>query len=371
MSATAHAVAACLDGFTSEAPAWFDSAGGVVSVNTQARRLGCLVYLLGQVARGRKIESVLVSLSADELDRLRQNIFACGLASGHLTPNQSSVKHYLDAAVELHLLVRQGAVFSLTTRGQFLLEAVRPDVSLPYPLKPATKVFFLNTLLLNDYFGTAAIARSILAGASRLATVQREHHSQLLHALGEASRRSANTRFGRVVQDRMISIRSWKRPQSYAEHLVAAKLNWLADLGVLHLAPGANSDISIAGEHRTWLEALSGSVSPTDAQIVALTIDYSLATHAEDALSAQAETCAMLSDAFQRLSTNGGLEKIRCADLLLLALCEHAPMLAKLIEDGKPLFPNSALACGKYVYSPQFASRPTQSFIVRHTAWGT
>jgi hypothetical protein len=367
LNITAHAVAASLDGLTSEAPVWFDSTSGVVSVNTQARRLGCLVYILGQVAHGRKIESLLVSLSARELDHLKQNLSEYGLVSGYLTPKQSSVKHYLDAAVELHLLVRQGAVFSLTTRGQFLIEAIRPNVSSPYPLKLPAKVFFLYTLLANDYFGTAAIARSLLAGAKRLAAVQREHHSQLLRLLAEAGLRSANTRLSRVVQDRIISIRNWKQPQSYAEHLVSAKLNWLADLGVLQLASTATSDISIIPEHRPWLQELSTSTSPTDAQVIALTLNYSLATYVDEHSLAKVETCALLGNAFQRLSTGGGLEKVRCNDFLLLALCEHPPMLARLIEDGKPLLPNSAVACGNYVYKPHFASRPTQSFIVRQT----
>ena len=236
LNITAHAVAACLDGFTSEAPVWFDSTSGIVSVNTQARRLGCLVYLLGHVAHGRKIESLLVSLSARELNHLRQNLSEYGLVSGHLTPKQSSVKHYLDAAVELHLLVRQGAVFSLTTRGQFLMDAVRPDVSSPYPLKPPTRVFFLHTLLASDYFGTAAIARSLLAGAKRLAAYNANITLNCFACLRKQANVPQTPGSSRVVQDRMISIRNWKQPQSYAEHLVSAKLNWLADLGVLQLA---------------------------------------------------------------------------------------------------------------------------------------
>src|SRR5688572_20297293 len=100
----------------SNAPIRFDHVAGIVSVNTQARRLGCLTFLAGKVAKGRKIESLLLSMPAQEIAALNDNFRLNGHLSGQLTNKASSIEHYLDAAIQLHLLAKQGAIFALTNR---------------------------------------------------------------------------------------------------------------------------------------------------------------------------------------------------------------------------------------------------------------
>src|SRR5689334_18182974 len=106
----------------SRSPLWFNAGTGVLSVNTQARRLGCLLFLLGQVSRGRKLHSVLLRQAPDELKALAHNLEVNEYASGQLTAKASSIQHYLDAAHELHLLAKQGAMYTLTSRGQMIAD---------------------------------------------------------------------------------------------------------------------------------------------------------------------------------------------------------------------------------------------------------
>lgn len=365
VNVTAESVAEFFAGFVSQSPLWFDSNSGVLSVNTQSRRLGCMSYILGQVAHGRKIESLLLSPSTEKLGELKKNINSNGFDSGYLTSNSSSVKHYVDAAIALHFLVRQGSVFNLTGLGLFLLQAIRPDTAHPYPLTSPSKTFFFHSLVATDYFGLSAIARLLLKGKSQQISIRREYQTQLLDVLGEATSGSTSARLSRLARDRIISIRNWKKPESYAEHLVSAKLNWLSDLGVLEEFPSANT-IATKREHRGWLEDLTKTPMPTDSHLLALTLNYSSAIRQEETCSTVENICSVLSESFERLVRDPTLDKIRCSDFLLFLLCCHAPLLLYLIEKKQKLISATTVECNDHLYKIHFASRPTQSFIIRY-----
>ncbi|MEK6283370.1 MAG: hypothetical protein AABN95_23695 [Acidobacteriota bacterium] len=349
--------------FVTQSPIRFNANAGVISINTQARRLGCFIYLIGKVADHKNIESLLLSLPSDEIAMLKENLVANDLRSGYLTDKQSSIKHYLEAALELSLLVRQGAVFRLTSRGQFLVDAIRPDVTSPYPLSAATKTFFFYTILERDYFGIVAVIRSLLAGKRRVATIQRDHRDQLLRVLSEVVERSRDSRFNRVLQDRILSIRNWKKPESYAEHLVSAKLNWLADLGVLQGVPLSTAEVLVSKPHEAWASNLMTAVFPTDTHLVACTLRYSALINVESSPK-KSDFCAALDIAFNRLAGSSPLKKIRTIDFRLFLLCFHSDLLVTLTKKACELPVTKTLRCREYSYETHFATRSTQSFII-------
>lgn len=325
-----------------------------------------MIYILGQVARGRKIESLLLTPSTGELAELKQNIRDGGFDSGYLTSSSSSVRHYLDTAIEFHLLVRQGAIFNLTGRGLFLLQAVRPDTVRPYPFTGASKTFFFYVLLATDYFGLSAIIRLLLDGNRRPISIQREYRDELLNVLGDAVSSSTSARLTRLAKDRIIAIRNWKKPESYSEHLVSAKLNWLADLGILESVPSSDSNLIAKEEHRDWLEGLKQTATPTDSHLLALTLNYCLAIQREEEFSNTEDRCVVLDRAFERLAPETPLAKIRCSDFLLFLLCFHAPLLLCLAKKNQRLISATTMECHHHCYQIHFASRSTQSFIIRH-----
>lgn len=350
-------------GFVTSTPIWSDDSGGVLSVNTQARRLGIFVYLVGQISNKRSIESLLLSLPAEELTALKSNLSSNKLESGYLTARPSSVKHYLQAAIDLGLVVRQGAVLRVTSRGQFLLTAVRANADAPYPLATPTKIFFLFAILQNDYFGTAAVVRSLIKGSTQLTSIQRDHQTELLALLAEVNERSQNARLSRILQDRMIAIRNWRKPESYSEHLVSAKLNWLADLGVVDTGTSFKSRIVINSEHEEWIRALGEPSIPTDTHLLTLILQYSFAIPT-DPSDMKSDVCSALGEAFSRLAGDVGLQKIRCNDFLLFLLCSYTGLLAQLLAQRMPVLDREITKCAGVTYKAHFASRPTQSFIV-------
>jgi hypothetical protein len=349
--------------FVTQSPIRFNTNAGVISVNTQARRLGCFIYLIGQIADHKNIESLLLSLPSNGLAMLKENLVANGLRSGYLTGKQSSIKHYLDAAIELHLLVRQGAVLRLTSRGRFLVDAIRPNFESPYPMDAAAKIFFFYTILESDYFGITAVIRSLLTGKRRVATIQREHRDQLLGVLCEVIERSRDSRFNRVIQDRILSIRNWKKPESYAEHLVSAKLNWLADLGVLEGVPLSTAEVLVSKPHEAWAINLMSPSVPTDAQLLGYTLSYGAVMNVRSP-SENSDLCAALDMAFDRLAGSSPLKKIRTIDFLLVLLCFYSDLLMSLTEKARELVVAKTIRCRERSYETHLASRSTQSFII-------
>ncbi|HMG03839.1 MAG TPA: hypothetical protein VK581_00175 [Chthoniobacterales bacterium] len=295
---------------------------------------------------------------------MKANLIGNGFTSGYLTQKASSIAHYLDAAVELKLLVKQGSMFSLTNRARFLMDGIRPQSASPYPLDPQTKVFLLHVLLGVDYFGLAAVVTSLLRGKGKLIQIQREHQSQLLRVLEATTRGSSDSRLHRLAQDRIIGIRNWKQPDSYSEHLVSAKLNWLVDLGIAKCAARSSSEFILDEKHEEWLRCFCQTIVPTEADITAHTLNYAKMIVPESTREHESNTCSILGYAFSRLAHAGPLVKLRSVDVVLCFLCFFAPFLLRRIRSAVPLFPQVTILCGPKIYKLTIASRSTQSFVV-------
>jgi hypothetical protein len=346
---------------TSNAAIHFDHVAGIVSVNTQARRLGCLTFLTGKVARGKKIESLLLSMPSQEIAALNDNLIRNGHLSGQLTAKASSVAHYLDAAIQLRLLTKQGAIFELTNRGKFLSDVVPVNPAEPYPLPESAKIYFLDTILRFDFIGVVAVIGLLLRDVDNLSALQGLYRDELLAVLDRIARVSNDSRLRRIAQDRVIAIRNWRKPESYAEHLVPAQLNWLIDLGIVQYSSPQRYIIDL--QHRSWLKEAVQNVLPSEADIVGFVLSYSRIFAAED-VEPQENPCALLDLAFGRIAQPGMLVKVRCADLVLYLCCFHFRSLLKCVIDEEKLFTEPIVDCEDRNYRFTFASRSTQSFVV-------
>ena len=356
----ASTTAVLFGGLVSNAPIWLEKHAGIISVNTQARRLGCLIFLQGEVASGRKIESLLLSMPASAIAGLNENIRENGYNSGQLSKD-SSVGHYLETAIQLRLLAKQGAVFSLTNKGRFLTDVIQPNCAKPYPLADSVQIFFLDLLLRTDFLGVMTVLRLLLSDVNTLTELQEKYREELLHHLDRVVRNTIDSRLRRVAQDRLLTIRSWRKPESYAEHLVPAKLNWLIDLGIV--CPNSRQRYQVTAKHRQWIENAAGITVPTEADLVAFTMRYAL-TFCQVARIPSADACFLLNSAFAQLATGTTLMKVRCADLLMYLLCFHANALLEHNATSMPLFPGPTVECAGKTYRFTLGSRPTQSYVV-------
>ena len=324
-----------------------------------------MIFLVGQVIHGRRTLPLLLSLPQSERQDLECNLKSNGCVNGRLTERPSSIEHYLSAAVELRLLSRQGSIFSPTSRAQFLADAVRPNWKQPYPLSDPATVFFLNLILKSDYCGFLALARALSEGTPSLTELQRGHQTQLFGIFDEVKRSRGESRLQRAARDREMAIRNWKKPVSYSEHLVSAKLNWMLDLGIARLMESRRDAFAIADVHREWVRECIATVPPTDADIASFTHKFAISKVSGVAISDTAGVCPPLESAFLSLARTGVLQKIRGEDMVLFLLCFHSLELQQWMLAGLRLFSESSIKCGLISYKLNSASRPTQSFVVR------
>lgn len=337
---------------------------GVVSVNTQARRLGCFLFLLKQIATNQGLEALLLDQKSDKLQELKSNIVSVGLASGYLTKNRSSVIHYLDAAQQLRLIVQRGALYELTSQGRFLVD-VTGSFDRPYPLSGHSRRSLLHAMISTDYYGMQAIVQSLLAGARSVRTIRSEHQEQLIHVLKGASMDAANSTIRSIAHDRLLTIKKWRKPDAYAEHLVFAKVNWLIDLGIVTTSGHDGDMIERCSDHEKWLHDYACSVEPSISTIYSFVLNYACA-ETETVRDYDERLEAVLCAAFSLLGGKANaMNKIRCGDLACFIVCCRPAFLKGLIERGASVFPDATVVAGGMRYTVHSASRTTQGYVTR------
>ncbi len=350
----------------------------IVSVNTQARRFGPLLYLLARVQEGTKTEALLASLPARDLETLKSNMRGHGRMSGELTKTKrkSSVRHYLDFGREVGLLAKQGAVYSLTAYGRLCVQVCRSASSTHlYPLTQSTLVLMLIFLLRVDLIGLQALARILVNGQSSLGDARESYQQTLVRLLLDLRKAPIDMRAKRNARDRLVSVQNWKNPVKYSEHLATARMYWLVELGIVEMSSSGSNHIFVPSvDHRHWLEALSTIGMPSSAALNRLVFQYrgqlasSSPTNATGSTCGNAVLCEALDSLFDLMSVGAGLQKVR-ADLAALFLMSVQYHVLESASDMTPdlLETNNGLVCGKWIYTHHRGSRSTQSYLIRQT----
>lgn len=344
----------------------------ILTVNTQARRLGSLLYVLAKVKAGVRLMAQLEKPPSEEIDQLRANLRSHQLTSGEITAARSSVGHYLTLAQDLHLVTRQGSLHTLTAHGQLLMTLVRPPCVEPYPLSQDTKLCCLATLLRYDFIGIKALVRLLLAGVFSIDGLCNEYQGSLLVSLEEALESLSEQHTKRIFFDRRSQIQKWTNPAKYSDHLVPARLHWLKDLDVIHGSVGANGEHGIAPNYLQWMKKLCFIKWPTEREVYDLVESYSDATSTDervpDAGEVPALICSALEQVFNQNAGSGPIEKVR-ADIAALHLTStQMPLLRNMARRGQSFWGHSReRLCGKTCYGLHPAPRSTQAYVIRHT----
>ena len=330
-----------------------------VSVNTQARRLGCLLYLLGEIGAGRGLEALLMTPSLNNLLSLRENIRAEGLMSGELTSSKSSIRHYLELGFQFKLMVAQGALYNLTSSGA-LLAKYSNGVN-PYPLGDESRLLLWHAILSSDYFGMQALVQALLQGAQRVSTICDVFPSILIERLQRVSVSKGNDRLSRAARDKSLVVMSWKKPRVYAEHLVSARINWLIDLGIVRRIGDATGELTIDAMHLAWCREFTCDIGSEIASIAAWVLNYALSCEAR-MLKVGGCLDVALKDAFDLLDRRGGLCKVRVSDLIRFLICCRPSSVIDAVREGRHLMPDT-FAAGGWSYAVHAATRATQAYV--------
>jgi hypothetical protein len=147
--------------------------------------------------------------------------------------------------------------------------------------------------------------------------------------------------------------------------LVSAKLNWLADLGIVNLPSSPAVPLSVTETHRPWLAKWSATVTPNDAYLLALLLSYAQVVVSTTAAASSDSLHSALEIAFARLAPASGLAKLRFTDFVLFLACFYPQLVTQWIASRETLFPESRFTRGDASYTVQGAARSTQSYVLR------
>ena len=234
-----------------------------VTTNTQTRRLGYL-----------SAATKLMSLDPIPLERLavqlvewntdnRRALEAYDSQKG-VAESLSAARRYLELAKGFGMATALGSGLQLSDDGLLLKTLLPKETS--FALTVAEKLFYLGQLLAYDADTLLALAAwlSRETDPPTLSFLQRGFQGAFLDWLRPRARSTTNESAQRSLSDRVKKIEGWKKPEKYAEHVVAPRLHWLLDLGLLDVAAFHNATFVLTRPARTFFEALTETNSVPD-----------------------------------------------------------------------------------------------------------
>lgn len=166
--------------------------------------------------------------------------------NGKLTINHkptTAFKHYLEFQKNLGLINSLGEVFANSRMGILLYTFSKENHETYFGLNNKELIFYTKLLLELDA-DAILLSLDIIAlvdnGVTQIDILKKYFKSKLLErlllkkemALGEAQS---------AIREKFISVEyQWENAESYAEHIIIPRLEWLSDIGIIHISKTNN-----------------------------------------------------------------------------------------------------------------------------------
>lgn len=350
----------------------FENSCYFIPTNARARRLGAMIFLLGKIYQGKKIEGILTNLSVAEIGLLKENFQKEGITNGELTAKGPSTRHYLNLCRKFSFANKQSSLFSLTNSGRLLCNLIKERFHQPYPLAQSTRNLFFLLILKADFLGQKALAQLFISGKRILQEIKRDFFSSLKKVFSETSNYVKEAQISGLLRDRLLSFESWKKPEIYSDHLVTPRVYWLSDLGLLTISGKKELEISLNQAQENFFRRLSETPYLKEAQLYDLAFSHFSLFQGRDSFilenleNPELEVEKALEEIFSILTPPANLQKIRADIVGTFLLILKIPLLEKLrkLELSVPSVIGK-ITCPSWKYQIHLAARPTQSYVIR------
>lgn len=216
----------------------------ILTTSTKVRRLGyfkVLSYFLEERNKipkrniNRKFEDFV---SQYELE-LKKYSNSKGLIKQ--TKTGISAKPYLDFSKDIGFLSELNNIF---VRGKDfkVYQVIRYRIenhSNLFALDKFDKMYFLEQLLLKDFFFISILLEIVYINQnSNYLLIKDQFQDCVLNRLDEIISKSSGlyaANINRELREVSRRIKKWEKPESYLEHVIMPRLNWLYDLGILDM----------------------------------------------------------------------------------------------------------------------------------------
>lgn len=227
----------------------------VLNTNTKTRRLRFIEVLARLLAFGFDPQKLLSSTlawaneHAEDLQAHEDSKGAILAATG-----TGSVIPYLDLAKELGILTRVGRGLTLSNAGRVL--ALLDGAKNSFALTLEERAYFLFDLLAYDRDIIWPLTVYLRGKKVRKRDIRHEFPSDYKNHLERLRGFCGTARAKRQIDETLLRLGRWKRPDVYMEHVIDPRLSWLVDLRMCHFEADSVT-LTAKGEHlanvcKTW-----------------------------------------------------------------------------------------------------------------------
>lgn len=142
---------------------------------------------------------------------------------------------YVSLIKEIGLIQQLGSVITLTTSGRILFHFIKDKNELSFELSTEERLFYLYILFNKDADYILLIIDMIVNNPEYTKQHQMQEdfkQALLLRLHAKSSFASRKTQMSVHEKIRVVS-KEWKNAESYSEHIIAPRVEWLIDLGIL------------------------------------------------------------------------------------------------------------------------------------------
>ncbi len=206
------------------------------STNTQVRRISVISAFVKTIGR-RQVPSEILKKELIEWSKSEEwNNPNYKKSTGKLTDGEivtGAFGRYIHLLSGLGLIKKIGHTISLTSSGKYFLNPLKfyqyTENNSQY-----IRLLYLDLLLRKDA-DTILCVEEILKSQNEpinQATVQNQFKSFILHRLKQKLSSASSHIKSKIAERRRIIQLEWKEPETYAEHFIAPRLEWMCELGL-------------------------------------------------------------------------------------------------------------------------------------------
>ncbi|MBR5082445.1 MAG: hypothetical protein IKX35_08410 [Bacteroidales bacterium] len=214
----------------------------VLPSNTKIRRLGYLKLLLKMVNDRKKIS---ISQINRQFERYVQsyNVFLSlykndkGIVLETKTGNSS--KPYVELAESIGLIRKTATYYEIGKMGKVyirLKQSVDEEENNPFVLSDFDVSFFYEQLLKKDFLYLYVLMEIVCqTGGTNYSSIKRVFQDRLLFRINRLVDGAREADSQKILNLKKIEkrIMSWEKPNTYLEHVLMPRINWLYDLGII------------------------------------------------------------------------------------------------------------------------------------------
>jgi hypothetical protein len=208
------------------------------STYTQVRRLEIVSAITRKIAKNQIPLELLKSDMILWSHRLEKVSSIYAKKNGRLTIDgkvTTAFKRYINLMKEMGLIQQIGGVVFLTTLGLILLAFTKENNVQFGEVSYCERVFYLNLLFTVDCDYLLLVLDMLKEDPVQTSQskLQEKFKKTLLLRL-ECKSKFANKEASSLIRDRILKVTNeWKKAESYSEHIIAPRLEWLIELNIL------------------------------------------------------------------------------------------------------------------------------------------